>query len=279
MEFPWGAVVFMLILAGGMFYGQAQFKRKGAQWGKLLTIICGILIIITALWTNLCKSNFDATAIEREKKYQEAQCMVLANTLANIYNGNGKCLLIHHPFHEDKRSKTQRLIDTFEKGLSGKISEIRAVPIKTARAEDQHRSEEVMIDIAAEDFNKVIDANSDCDLVITLVPLPFSEDQLYQIDIFEMLPDENDPSVYRRNPDRKYPLLGIYNGYVGNLEPLFYDGLIGAMSLWKPNPTIDEEPVPDSVQEAFNKRYIIITPQNIDSTKEKYPNLFPKPRK
>ena len=139
-------------------------------------------------------------------------------------------------------------------------------------------AEEAMLEMTAEDFNKVIDANQDCDMVITLVPLPFSEDQLYQIGIFEMIPDEDDPSIYKRVPGKKYPLLGVYNGYVGNLEPLFYDGLIGAMSLWKPNPTIDEQPIPDSVQEAFNKRYLIITPQNIDSVKEKHPSLFPKPR-
>ncbi|MCM8533113.1 MAG: hypothetical protein NE330_18240, partial [Lentisphaeraceae bacterium] len=70
-----------------------------------------------------------------------------------------------------------------------------------------------------------------------------------------------------------------YNGYVGNLEPLFLDGLIGAMTLWKPNPTIDEKPVPDAVQEAFDKRYLVITPQNVEATKKTHPTLFPKPRK
>ena len=69
MGFPWGSVVFMLVLAGGMFYGQAQFKRKGAQWGKLLTIVCGILIIITALWTNLCRSTIDHVAKKEFNNY------------------------------------------------------------------------------------------------------------------------------------------------------------------------------------------------------------------
>ena len=278
MGFPWGSVVFMLVLAGGMFYGQAQFKRKGAQWGKLLTIVCGISIIITALWTNLCRSTIDIAAIEREKQYQKAQCIVLANTLSTMYNGNGKCLVIHHPVFGKNMTEIQRLVDAFNEGFGGKVTEIRPVPIKVINTNDE-MAEEAMLEMTAEDFNKVINANKDCDVVITLVPLPFSEDQLYQIGIFEMIPDEDNPSIYKKVPDREYPLLGVYNGYVGNLEQLFYDGLIGAMSLWKPNPTIDEKPVPESVQEAFNKRYLVITPQNIDSIHEKHPSLFPKERK
>jgi hypothetical protein len=278
MGFPIGSVVLMLILAVGMFYGQAQYKKKRAEWGKLLTIVCGILIIITAMWTNLCRSNIDITAINREKQYQAAQCTILANTLANMYNGNGKCLLIHHPIFNNNTKDIERLTEAFDLGFGGKVTEIRQVPIKVITGDDM-MAEEAMLEMTADDFNKVIEANSDCDMVITLVPLPFSEDQLYKIGVFEMLPDEDDPSIYIRNPDRKYPLLGVYNGYIGNLEPLFLDGLIGAMTLWKPNPTIDEKDVPESVQEAFNKRYLVITPQNVEATKEKFSSLFPKPRK
>lgn len=278
MGFPFGSVVFMLLLAIGMFYGQAQYKKKRAEWGKLLTIVCGILIIITAMWTNLCRSNIDQGAIDREKRYQEVQCMVLATTLSNMYNGNGKCLIIHHPVYGNSTREIDRLVEAFKKGFGTKVTEVRAQPIKIISNENE-MAEEAMLEMTAADFNRVMDNNKDCDMVITMVPLPFSEDQLYQIGAFEMIPDENDPSIYVKNPDRKYPLLGVYNGYVGNLEPLFLDGLIGAMTLWKPNPTIDEKPVPDAVQEAFDKRYLVITPQNIDATKKTHPTLFPKPRK
>ena len=40
------------------------------------------------------------------------------------------------------------------------------------------------------------------------------------------------------------------------------------MSLWKPDPTIDEKPVPDNVKEAFDKRYLIVTPDNIIGIKQ-----------
>ena len=85
MGFPIVSVLIMLVLAAGMFYGQAQYKKKKAEWGKTLTILCGILIIVTALYTNLCRSPIDKTAIEREKQYQDAQAIVLAANLAQMY--------------------------------------------------------------------------------------------------------------------------------------------------------------------------------------------------
>ena len=280
MEFPVMSIIIMMVLAVGMFYGQAQYKKKRAEWGKTLTIFCGIFIIITALWTNLCRSPIDHSAIDRERQYQKVQAMVLANSLINMYTGSsGKCLVIHHPVSEKSRSDVDRLVEAFQEGLGDTISEVRPVPIKNIDMDAEIIPEEAMMEMTAEDFNRVIKENSDCDMVITMVPLPFSEDELYAMNIFAMIEDPNKPGFWIKDPKVKYPLLGIYNGYVGNLEPLFADKLIGAMTLWRPNPTIDEEDVPDDLMEAFNKRYITITPSTLNSIKGKYPNLFPKPKK
>ena len=281
MGFPIVSVLIMLGLAAGMFYGQAQYKKKKAEWGKTLTILCGILIIVTALYTNLCRSPIDTRAIEREKQYQDAQAIVLAANLAQMYQGgNGKCLLIHHPITgEQGQADLDRIKEAFNQGFGGKVSEIRAVPIKNIPpGNDEMMMEEAMMEMTADDFNKVINANSDCDIVLTMVSLPFAEDELFNMEIFEMIEDEDNPGQYKRNPERKYPLVGIYNGYVGNLTEFFYDKLIGAMSLWKPNPEIDEKPVPEDPQAAFDKRYLIIREDNIDNMEAKYPKLFPKPK-
>ena len=93
-----------------------------------------------------------------------------------------------------------------------------------------------------------------------------------------MIPSEEDEEKMVKDPAEYHPLIGVYNGYIGNLEQLFKDDLIGGMSLWKPDPTIDEEAVPENVQEAFNKRYLIITPTTLEGIKESFPKLFPKPK-
>ena len=50
--------------------------------------------------------------------------------------------------------------------------------------------------------------------------------------------------------------------------------MIGAMSIWRPDPIIDEKGVPDNILDAFNKRYLIITPSAMEGIREAYPKLF-----
>ena len=266
----------MLLFAGGMFYGQSQFKRKRAEWGKTLTIGCAISIIILTIWTNL-RSPDDGGAREREKQYQVAHATVLANNLATMYSGKGKCLVIHQPVQGDSGNEyVERMLEAFKAGFQNRVSEVRAVPIKDITiGQGEMMMEEVMGDYKATDFNKIIQANSDCDMLILLVPLPFSEADLFEMDPFLMVEDPNNPGQWMKDPKKDYPLVGVFNGFIGNSETLFHDNLLGAMSMWRTNPVIDEKPVPEDVQEAFNKRYVVITKNNMEDVRSKYPKLFP----
>jgi hypothetical protein len=206
------AVAIMLILAACMFYGQTLYKKHKVEWGKALTIICGIIIISTAIWLNFIRSEVDMKAIEREKLYQQAQALILANTLTNMYaGGSGKCLLLHHPTDTRNRVELDRLAEVFTRGFGGKVTEMRTVPIKDYVLSDE-MSEEAMMESTAEDFNKVLAANADCDIVILMVPLPYSKEELNGIDILRMIPDADDPSKLKKDPSIKYPLVGIFNG-------------------------------------------------------------------
>ncbi len=276
MEFPVTNIIFMLLLAGGMFYGQSVFKRKRAEWGKTLTIGCAISIILLTIWTNLREPNYGKMS-EIEKQYQAVQATVLAHNLANMYSGKGKCLVIHEPLlNKGSKEHVERMLAAFKNGFQNRVSEIRAVPIKPFMAGDDSIPEEMLMENKAEDFNKIIQANKDCDMLILLVPLPVSEADLFEMDPFLMIEDPDNPGGWIKDPKKDYPLVGVFNGFIGNSESLFHDKLLGAMSMWRPNSTIDEQPVPDDIQEAFNKRYIVVTKENISDVKEKYPKLFPK---
>jgi len=229
---------------------------------------------------NLNKDQYSMTPIEREYKYQEAQAEILAKTLSKNINKKSKCLIIHHPVVGNQQKHLARLLPAFKKGFGDKVTELKKVPIKVLKNKaDDLLMEEAMMEMTAEDFNKVIKANKDCDVVISLVALPFSEDEIYAMDIFKMIEDPDKPGFWIKDPKIKYPTFGVFNGYIGNLEPLFMEKLIHAITLWKPNPTIDEKPVPKDVQKAFDKRYLTVTPETVDAVKNKYPRLFPKPKK
>ena len=278
MEFPTTSIVMMLLLAGGMYYGQMQFKKKRAEWGKTLTIGCAMAIIVLTIWTNLFRSPISDDARIREQQYQAIQATILANNLATMYSGKGKCLVIHQPnYSEATDEHVERMVNAFQDGFQNRVSEIRAVPIRDVTPGGNH-SEEEMSEFTAADFNKVIQANSDCDMLILLVPPPFSEAELFEMDPFLMIEDPDNPNRWIKDPQKDYPLVGVFNGFIGNSETLFHDKLLGAMTMWRPNPVIDEEPVPDDKQVAFEKRYMMITKNNIEDIRSKYPNLFPKER-
>ena len=279
MEFPVTNIIIMLLLAGGMFYGQAIFRKKRAEWGKTLTIGCAISIIVLTIWTNLKGPDLEGPRI-REAQYSKVQATILAHNLANMYSGKGKCLVIHDPYmSESNKRSLDNLISGFQHGFQNRVTEIRTVPIKELeRDADGNIAEEMMADYKSEDFNKVIKANSDCDMLILLVSLPHSEDDLIEMDPFLMIEDPDNPNNWIKDPKKDYPLVGVFNGFIGNSESLFHDNLIGAMTMWRPNPTIDENDVPDDIQEAFDKRYVVITSENFKAVKGQYPKLFPQKR-
>jgi hypothetical protein len=202
----------------------------------------------------------DHSAIDREKKYQQVQGYILGKELAKSYKGKGKCLIIHNFVSKRNPKDLQRIADSIHEGIGEKVTEVRMLSIKDLKFDDEMLYEEAMMESTAEDFNKIINANKDCDLIIIMVPLPSSKKELSKMTVLQI----------------NKVTLGIYNGYMGALEEYFKKDMIQAMSLWTPNPTIDEKPVPEAKQEAFDKRYLIVTPENLSEIKEKYPALFPK---
>lgn len=217
-------------------------------------------------------------AIDREKAYQSAQATVLSDTLAKIYTGNGKCLVIHNAISKIYQKELMALINSFKKGFQGKVKNMIPVPIKNFIVEET-LPQGAIEENTAEDFNKVIRENSDCDVIIIMCQLPSKPEELIKMKIFELIQNPANKKEWIKDPKRNYPVIGIFNGYIGNLKPFFLDNLIKAMTLWKPDPILDDKPVPKSILEAFNKRYLVITPENINKMNKDYPVLFPKPRK
>jgi len=207
------------------------------------------------------------------------QCVILAKSLVKDFDGEGKCLLIHHPISKVERKDLETQIKYFREGFGDTVSEIRPIPIKDLHLDSEIYSEEALFDLSADDFNKVLRENSDCDIVITMVALPNSEDELYKMDCFTMIADPSKPANWIKDPKLNYPRLGIHNGYMGKLEALFLDGLIHSMSLWRPDPELKqtrEELKKLPIQEQFDLRYLLIEKDNLEEIKSKYPKLFPK---
>ena len=275
-------LAFMIILAVGMFYGQAQYKKKRAEWGKTVTILCGILIIVTALWQNLCNLNtVDRGAIDRELAYQQAQCTYLGNYIKQTYGGSGSCLVILPPqtsqvSETSQKHRTSKL-EALKQGLGPSIS-INAVPLKTIHPDNMEEMDMGM-GVTAEDYNTLMESYPNTDLIIVLSPLPYGDD-IYNIKFFSMIQDPDDKENFIRDPEYNYPTVGILSGHMSEeVKQLFADELLSGMTCWSDKPVIDEEAVPEDLTTAFNKRYLLITVANIDQVEKDHPKLFPKKKK
>lgn len=216
--------------------------------------------------------------IHSDPGFTPYQARTLGKEMVKGYKGQGKCLIIHHPVSKTGMADINRMLEAFKDSMGQSVSEFILAPIKNVDMDAELIPEEAMMEMTAEDFNKVIKKHPDCDIIITSVPLPFNEDEIYAMDIFKMIEDPENSGIYITDPNQNYPRLGIYNGYVGNLEPLIEEGLIYAMSLWRPKPnekTI-EEYKKLSDEELFNDRYLLLKKSNIAKIKSEYPRLFPK---
>lgn len=109
----------------------------------------------------------------------------------------------------------------------------------------------------AEHFDRLISKHSDCDLLIFTTPLPYNV---------------GDMELWSMDETRR-PMVSLLFGDVFNLKNAIQQGFILALT-HKPDAKFDEETAPSDPEEAFKKRYMIVTPKNIGDVAKKYPKYF-----
>ncbi len=274
----------MLFLGVIMFYGQVVYKKKGAEWGKFLTLICCFAIIGLAIYINIFLPKVSDNKIaERERAYQRAQSIVLGATLSKNYFGNGKCLAVYNGYSIAEYDLVQKMAADLKEGFGGKVTDFKFVSIQPVII----NSNEVLDDYAlyeieqkAESYNKIFAENPGYDLVVFFSGITVNPEQLLEFDIFKMIEDPENPGQYIKDPKKKYPVVGVYNGSMENLELFVADSLIHAVCVWKYAPNTEKFEAPESVRQAFDDRYIMVTPENYmelrKTNKEIFPSLLKK---
>jgi hypothetical protein len=95
-------------------------------------------------------------------------------------------------------------------------------------------------------------AGKDFDLCITLIGLPADTKMIGK--------DLNIDAL-------KGKKVFIGGGSIYNLKSAIVDGAITAAVFYKTDPIYDDKPVPNKLDEAFDKRYVLITKDNIEQHK------------
>ncbi|MFW6414154.1 MAG: hypothetical protein ACOCZS_02525, partial [Verrucomicrobiota bacterium] len=119
--------------------------------------------------------------------------------------------------------------------------------------------EEMGMMMEASDYNEMLEGElDDCELFIMLTDLPYDIEKL---------------SLWRMDNPPKTALLTP--GRLSELEQAVKQGFVVAVVANNPDADYSMEgSVPKDTEEAFNQRYILITPDNLDELSSEHENLF-----
>jgi len=106
-------------------------------------------------------------------------------------------------------------------------------------------------------FDQLVTDNKDkCDLIITTIGLPMD---LGAMKFWEM-------------KDR--PKLALASGSVYELKQAIKKGVIVGAVTYNPKAVYDEKPPPSDLDAAFDKRFLLVTPENVDTVAREHRDLF-----
>ncbi len=135
-----------------------------------------------------------------------------------------------------------------------------ATPSEWAPASEMMSLRETM---KASDFDAMLQKHKDCNLVITMIGLPMNVHEM------TFWTEEETPE----NPKAK---IAVMNGDVYRLMGAIQNNLVCAAVTYSPNAVFDERTPPSEMQKAFDKRYLLVTPDNIEQINTTFPGLFEK---
>jgi hypothetical protein len=256
----------MILCAIGMVYANAQYKKKGMVWGRPVAGAFGILAVLFALM----KIGYDASGCkdsgvrekikDREFVYLEAQMKTLGKHLGPAFQGS-TALVIHSPITEWSKERHKVMMDALKQGLDGRVAiaaEESSVPQTAAGGQEAMLLEEM--ELTAEHFESVMAKHPDCDLVLSLVGLPwnFKEMKFWAV----------------KDPEKRQKLV-LVNASLYELKPAFRAGYVVAAVITNPDfrYSIDAKTPSDYIQ-AFDERYLLVHPGNIDEIHQRFPKVF-----
>ncbi|OPZ31721.1 MAG: hypothetical protein BWZ02_00049 [Lentisphaerae bacterium ADurb.BinA184] len=273
----------VIALAGvGAVLGLIKMKQ-GVEWGKPLTVACALVALVLAIGSMFRGGGPSQREIndirKRELAYERISTKKLGTYLAEKFSG-GKALVIKSVEFMPQQAVDPRFeaqMAGLKEGL-GEAVEIGAVVSPEIPEEYKKYMESMpkgpegedmgyammgpMMDtmLQAKDFNKLIkEMPEGTNLIISLIGLPM---------------DLNNLSLWTMKNAPKLVLVSAMN--LPQLQEAIREGYVTAMLTYRPDPDMQDPSIPKDPEAAFNKRYLLVTPENVQELAGQYPMLFPQ---
>ncbi|MFA6567538.1 MAG: hypothetical protein WCS96_04940 [Victivallales bacterium] len=258
------AVVFMAISLIGMIVcakkqNTVAVAKPMAVVLMLVVIICAVVILMK---TGVLGDQGTQKIIANELTYAKAGYYMLGKELAVKAPNARTLLIVEKARNNDER--TPALLQAFKDGAAEKLNIVATgTPTVTWPEGRQPKPEEMEMMpmnemLKARDYNDVINKYPDCNLIVSFIGLPM---------------DVEDLQVWSMPPETR-PKLGLINCAYHNLKNAIQTGAVIAVVGINPSAKFDEQPAPKDPKAAFDRRYILITPENVVKIADTYKNMF-----
>jgi hypothetical protein len=265
-------IVIMVASAAIMVFGLVK-QKQGMAWGKPLATLAAVIALVCAL-SHIVTSGGPSqkSVMKTQMRYVEVSTEKLGQYLAEKYPGK-KALLIVSPMAKINQANADALTSGLKRGLDGKITivaEVSPEPPKMPNmpAGPQGKSmppgaEMMMMGpiefwLTPEKFDAMLEPHlKNVDLVITTIGLPM---EVGKLKFWQVKPQP--------------PKMVIASGNISNLAEAIKAGYVAAAVTFNPKATYDNQKPPSNLDDAFSKRYLLVTPENVEQTVKEFPNLF-----
>jgi len=252
-------IVMVLALIGMVACAKKQRTNPNAQPIAIALLIVVIACGVTIMFKTGSLGDGDAAQIiENETRFACAKAEVLGKYLQSKCPGEKTLIVADRDF--EKNERTKRLIESLKKGLGSADAEVCTIEI--AKKGNVPAEEEFMMPIeemmTANDFDKLIDSHKDSKLIVSMIGLPR---------------DLNKMKLWKMSKNKR-PNLALLNADTHALKNAIAGGFIVAVVSYKPGITYTEESAPSDAQKAFDMRYLLITPENVEKVSKENKGLF-----
>ncbi|NLZ63492.1 MAG: hypothetical protein GX902_06750 [Lentisphaerae bacterium] len=270
-------IVVMAIGAIIAIFGMSKAK-DGANWGQPLAICGAIVAIIAALWgmKKTMMGDDQKAARDRELEYQRIQTRELGKYLAGKFAGQKAVVMVDPMLRFDVYgaaiTREDPILEGLKQGLGTSITIVKEIypqmPFKEKKAPITGPDGEVIMDddmmepmemwFTAKELKDIMPEADTYDIFITLIGLPGGKPAREMAGKNLVLVGGDTPSM---------GVLFQANGQKG------LPNTVAAVT-YNPNAVYDNKPIPKDPKEAFDKRFLLVTPENFESIKSAHANLF-----
>lgn len=260
-----GLYIGMFVCLFAMLWARSQAKKFRRPWGRPLAAIFGILALVLAFTQIQKQATHDDRMrddlVQKENFYLRSAFFRTGEYIAQRFPGK-KITVFAYDEHLYNKGRQEIMLTALKDGLADNAQVGTVVRFALPMGPDEVE----MIDVAdvivtAKDFDdKLIEHFDSTDLFLSLIPLPLDMEQM---------------EYFKLKAGIEGPKLMLAFSSVYELSNVINLGLLDSVLTYHPDFRYNlKAPIPETVEAAFDERYLIVDQSNVVELADKYPRLL-----